>query len=281
MKFKILLFIGMVLFYVNYLFALPVDINGTITAFTYSFTDAFDADGANSGEYYTFLQFGEESIRQPLSPGGEETGSATEINFGRDMYSYARDINNLTDAQMAALGLTPEDYDELKNRVALDGRTFDESDVEFGNTYVIGQLTVQNGIWWTDTYYSNPVITIAMETFSANPTYNGLGFVQDALYRGTPNVNNNPYLDADFIYFYEFPEFGSFRILEGYSGAVEILGRFGSLELAGFGEVLTPDTAYVSSSISINNPVPEPATFFMIGLGMFALGAIRLRKTNT
>lgn len=86
-------------------------------------------------------------------------------------------------------------------------------------------------------------------------------------------------LAADYIYFSMFPEFGSLRVFEGEEGTVEILAEFNSLHFKGFGEVLTPDTAFlISTSLTT---IPVPATVWFFGTGLVGLAGMARNKSRT
>lgn len=100
----------------------------------------------------------------------------------------------------------------------------------------------------------------------------------------TPNFRIDPIADADYIYFPDYPDRGSFRVLEGESTYVEILARFNSLEFVGFGNVGNPSKGFVTSSIELDPfpSVPEPtATWALVGLGLvkISLGFNKRKKT--
>jgi hypothetical protein len=105
----------------------------------------------------------------------------------------------------------------------------------------------------------------------------------------SPNlVGNTPEQDADFIYFTNRPDLGSFRVLENSTALVEVILQFNSLDLIGFGNVLTPQTGFltasafdpVDSDFSIA-PVPVPAALPLLGSAFGLFGLVRLRRRRT
>ena len=106
---------------------------------------------------------------------------------------------------------------------------------------------------------------------------------------------------ADFIYFTDATGFGSFRVWEGFFGIVQVRGLFGSLHLAGFGDItgvgfadvttgqigtpippnlLPPNlqVGFISPSVG---PLPEPASSALFLTGLAALGWVRGRRRTT
>ncbi|MCP5519134.1 MAG: choice-of-anchor K domain-containing protein [Verrucomicrobiales bacterium] len=86
----------------------------------------------------------------------------------------------------------------------------------------------------------------------------------------TPNVDGNPEASADFIYFPDYPEFGSFRVYEGDTAEVPIMGTFGSLTFAGFGNTVTGG-GFLSPTIN----VPEVDADLWVALGL-AVGGMTI-----
>jgi phage-related protein len=60
-------------------------------------------------------------------------------------------------------------------------------------------------------------------------------------------------------------------------GAVELLYEFNSLHFKGFGEVLTPDTAFLTSSITA---LPIPATLWLLWPGLVGMVGMGINKSK-
>jgi hypothetical protein len=97
----------------------------------------------------------------------------------------------------------------------------------------------------------------------------------------SPNTGN-PVSDADYIYFPDYPTFGSFRVKEGETTAVQLLAEFGSLHFRGFGEVLDPSKGYLSLSLEPSAPVPDSSSgiFVMSLMALFGLQKGIERRRN-
>lgn len=160
------------------------------------------------------------------------------------------------------------------NYLSFSGNTF--SGQAQGETFAAGTLSFGNGVSWAD---SNPeTVELKVESFGDSLDFSQQLFGEIEIF-STPNQdgNGNPLsqvVAADLIYFTEeFKEFGAFRVFEGEVGTVELLYEFNSLHFKGFGEVLTPDTAFLTSSITV---LPVPATLWLLWLGL--LGMIGMGK---
>lgn len=99
----------------------------------------------------------------------------------------------------------------------------------------------------------------------------------------TSNLGVDPRADADYVYFTQFPQFGSFRVFEGATTSVELLGRFtplnfqgfgGVFQLVGFGEVTNPNLSFTSPSV-ISSQVPEPSSVVLLAFGLLAVAYMR------
>jgi len=171
--------------------------------------------------------------------------------------------------------MDPSGYGWSANNLSFEGNGF--YDQAKGETFVAGTINYTNGVAFIGSSPNSVMLSIVSSSeFS--------GFSQqlfiDIVIDSSPNSdsNGNPLseeLAADYIYFPMFPEFGSLRVFEGESGSVEILAEFNSLHFKGFGEVLTPGTAFVSSSLTT---IPVPAAVWFFGSGLLGLIGMRRRK---
>lgn len=85
---------------------------------------------------------------------------------------------------------------------------------------------------------------------------------------------------ADILYFPNRPELGSFRIYENSTGTVELLGRFGSLELAGFGNAISGGFVFPTvDPILTASSVPEPRNIAgLIVIGIVGASSVLIRQ---
>jgi hypothetical protein len=65
----------------------------------------------------------------------------------------------------------------------------------------------------------------------------------------TPDDGLDPLADADYIFFTDFPQLGSFRVFEGKTTRVPVYAAFGSIEPTRFGEAEDPSAGVIMSSI--------------------------------
>lgn len=167
----------------------------------------------------------------------------------------------------------------LINSFAFNGTSFETIP---GKNFVLGTFTYDNGIVISSgdntTYTSNLTIS------TNSPFYSPINFNQSLSELislvTTPNIGT-PEENADIIFFPNLPNLGRFRVLEGQSATVELLGEFGSLNLIGFGRVLSgSDTGFVEP-ISVPVSVPESSSpLGIIGFSVLGGGFLLKRKLN-
>ena len=148
-----------------------------------------------------------------------------------------------------------------------------------GETFVLGTLTFHNGDWWYS--LDDPALNLTTVTFTAQSSSAGNPSFTAAigLYT-TPDNLTSAELEADFLYFIDHPELGSFRVHEDTSATIQILGAFGSLDLVGFGEILDDaGNAYWDPSITATpSSVPVPGALLLVSLGSGAVALCRRRR---
>lgn len=130
-------------------------------------------------------------------------------------------------------------------------------DTPIGENFELGVLHFRNGL-----IYSGILNEIALDVSTGstdNSAADNLKLHLRIAIVNTPNIGD-PIADADYIFFKDHPEIGTFSVLEGRETEVPILGRFGSLILSGMGEVADPSAGYISSI-----PEPETNTLFVLG----------------
>ena len=139
------------------------------------------------------------------------------------------------------------------------GSTF--TNITKGDTFVIGILDYFNGSTFGGSSITN--IDLQINTLSSDSDFVQQITILTELFL-TPNSGESEVADADFIFFPDNPEFGSFRVFEGQSAQVEILAEFNSLHLRGFGDVT--GAGFTSDSITAGVPTPPGLMLFVTGL---------------
>ncbi len=146
----------------------------------------------------------------------------------------------------------------------------------YGDDFVLGTLTYGNGTVASDTtaVYQTVDLDVAVQgtrTICATPSdFEAFGTFTIGIYQ-TANLNVDPYADADWIYFVDHPEFGSFRVFEGATTSVEILAHFGSIDPVGFGNVDDSNAGFLSQDTNVPDSGSLLAVFSLTATGMAVL----------
>lgn len=156
------------------------------------------------------------------------------------------------------------------------------TNVAKGQEFVGGLLYYFNGSTVSGTSISQ--VDLRMVSTSATEQFNQI-LIEPILIHGTPNYGVSPEQDADYIYFPNHPELGSFRVFEDASATIEIMVKFGSLDLAGFGDVVAdPDHPDSNPANGFYNPgigaIPEPGTLGLTLAPLALLAALRRRRRS-
>jgi hypothetical protein len=200
---------------------------------------------------------------------------------------------NITNPDVNGIGTDQLDFSFPNfdpNFFRFDGTSFEN--VQPGQTFVLGTLSYKNGIAFIDGGLQGTQIgasyTSELEVSSSSSTTTPFDFNQILTEQIRLDVTYNalvvnglisaatPEQAADILYFPNRPELGSFRIFENSTGTVEILGRFGSLELAGFGNAISG--GFVDPTIDpipTDVAVPEPENI----AGLLAISIVGAAST--
>ncbi|NCR19428.1 MAG: PEP-CTERM sorting domain-containing protein, partial [Microcystis aeruginosa LL13-03] len=106
--------------------------------------------------------------------------------------------------------------------------SFTPSDFVFqpkGQDFVAGRLYYRNGTIFGGTGIDG--VDLIIDTNSSDPDFTQTLPLKITIVN-TPNVADDPIASADFIYFTDFPDRGSFRVLEGEDTDVEVITQFNS-----------------------------------------------------
>lgn len=154
-----------------------------------------------------------------------------------------------------------------------------------GQTFVGGVVGFRNGTINTNTGIAG--VKLEATTVSDNPEFDQV--LREWIFLSNTNnlETNTPEQNADVFYWGDRPELGGFRVLEGATGFVQALFEFNSLDLIGFGEILTPDVAFLTDSpfTPVDDdftiaPVPLPAGLPLAIAAFGMLGAAGLRRAR-
>jgi hypothetical protein len=156
---------------------------------------------------------------------------------------------------------------------------FDSSgshDVSRGQSFLMGSLTLSNGIWFTA-----PDISVTFRSSSSDPAFDGFVWTDTIRMSITPNdfVNKTPEQNADFIYLLNRPDLGSVRAYEANdsptgsnSVTVDLYGAINSIDLQRFANAR--GAGFIDSSVALEptiSAVTEPTTMAFLGTGLAGL----------
>lgn len=158
----------------------------------------------------------------------------SQINFGTSSVGvgWADDPLNV---------LPPQPTTEA---IRVDGAEFES--LQRYEEFVVGTLTYTNNESLSGTGIAQ--IDVVFDTISDDPIFQQTETLTVERVTTRNLSGNTSEQNADFLRILGMPELGSFHVLEGQTGSVELLAEFGSLNFTGFGETLTPTTAFVNEN---------------------------------
>jgi len=143
-----------------------------------------------------------------------------------------------------------------------------------GNDFVAGYMSVHNGTIADGTGVSQVTLQMDFSGLILDSPWTQTLDAQLNIFN-TPNVNVDPFADADAYYFTGFED-SAFHVLEGQTSTIEILLNYDDLSLAGFGSVVggggfigpLPSSGPVGVPDDIGwTPLPVLAAILLIGTG--------------
>ena len=183
-----------------------------------------------------------------------------------DIFEFFGDDASFVDGAFTG-GVISRIFDLSGNSLSFSSGGFENQ--QRGETFVAGHLEYSNEENLGGT--SVPSVSLTLSSLSENPEFNQSLEIPISIVT-VPN-DGDIEANADFIFFTNRPELGSFRVLEGETTSVEVLAEFNSLDLIGFGEIADSSVGFLSFSVS----VPEPSTLAFIALSI-GMGLSRRRR---
>ena len=163
----------------------------------------------------------------------------------------------------------PDQIGQYGSRLGFSGNS-SVSEVK-GQPFTLGYLTFQNGTTGGGTEINT--VDLSLSTSSTDPDF----VKQLSLTVGVISTLNgyvDPFADADILYFPDYPQYGSFRVFEGTTSTVELLGTFNSLDFEGFGKV-QDQNGFLYPGI---DPIPDGgSTALLLLAATSCLGCFRKR----
>lgn len=143
-----------------------------------------------------------------------------------------------------------------------------EAPASLGTPFLLGTITVVNGIW-----FSQASASLTVSTAAPGSPFDKRSLTDTLRYIVTPNIGTAEE-NADYLTFDGHPELGQIRVYEAASG----LGNTGSVQLFGRAGSLIPTSFANPTGGVFIQAVPEPETYAMMLAGLGLLGVMARRR---
>ncbi len=193
-----------------------------------------------------------------------------------DVYS----INNDDTSGFATFNWGIPATTDFDNQFTFDGAGWT---IDGESVFKVGDFIYRNGSTWNSSGIDGVSLDISL--YIASPMINTSGFNFDFSIINTPNITGNNVTDGDIVTTIN-PFSDTTFMYNGIDYTLELIGFSSDLGVTIQNDFSSPERTTASAGIyaritsEIPNPVPEPATIFLMGLGLFSIVGIRRRKKS-
>jgi len=174
---------------------------------------------AREGKHYLLVAGATLAILTPFQAAQAIVGTGTVTGYFDNPITLPGSVYTGIGTNTIEWG-TPFDSVSFTNQLSFTPSDF--TDQPKGQDFVAGRLYYLNGTIFLGTQIDG--VDLIIDTTSSDPDFTQT-LPLKITFVTTPNVAD-PIASADFIYFTDFPERGSFRVLEGEETYVEVIRDF-------------------------------------------------------